>query len=79
MFCNMCKISSAKHTSQKIEFIPVKEEKQEDVVCVGVPESEPVEQIREKPGIAMDSSDSLYPSLLLSVSLCSAFSVPFMS
>lgn len=75
IFCNMCTISSAKHTSQKIEFIPVEEEKQEDVVCVGVPESEPVEQIREKPGIAVGSSDSLCPLLLLSISLCSAFSV----
>lgn len=66
----MYTISSAKRGSQKIEFRPVKEEKQEDVVLVGVPESEPVEQIREKPGIAVGSSDSL--SLLASA-------VPFLS
>lgn len=59
----MCKISSAKRTSQKIEFRPVEEEKQEDVVLVGVPESEPVEQFREKPGIAVGGSDSLSLSL----------------
>uniref|UniRef100_A0A670INY8 Protein 4.1 n=1 Tax=Podarcis muralis TaxID=64176 RepID=A0A670INY8_PODMU len=42
-------LDGAKRGSQKIEFKPVEEEKQEDVVLVGVPESEPVEQIREKP------------------------------
>ncbi|XP_066494621.1 protein 4.1 isoform X5 [Tiliqua scincoides] len=42
-------LDGAKRTSQKIEFRPVEEEKQEDVVLVGVPESEPVEQFREKP------------------------------
>ncbi|XP_033013838.1 protein 4.1 isoform X5 [Lacerta agilis] len=42
-------LDGAKRGSQKIEFRPVEEEKQEDVVFVGVPESEPVEQIREKP------------------------------
>ncbi|XP_060131728.1 protein 4.1 isoform X6 [Zootoca vivipara] len=42
-------LDGAKRGSQKIEFRPVEEEKQEDVVLVGVPESEPVEQIREKP------------------------------
>ncbi|XP_077193298.1 protein 4.1 isoform X1 [Paroedura picta] len=42
-------LDGAKRTSQKIEFIPVEEEKQEDMVFVGVPESEPVEQIQEKP------------------------------
>ncbi|XP_054854991.1 protein 4.1 isoform X2 [Eublepharis macularius] len=42
-------LDGAKRTSQKIEFIPVEEEKQEDVVFVGVPKSEPVEQFREKP------------------------------
>nr|XP_034975093.1 protein 4.1 isoform X10 [Zootoca vivipara] len=44
-------LDGAKRGSQKIEFRPVEEEKQEDVVLVGVPESEPVEQIREKPAI----------------------------
>uniref|UniRef100_A0ACB8FSV5 Uncharacterized protein n=1 Tax=Sphaerodactylus townsendi TaxID=933632 RepID=A0ACB8FSV5_9SAUR len=45
-------LDGAKRTSQKIEFIPVEEEKQEDVVCVGVPDSQPVEQFREKPARA---------------------------
>nr|XP_056701733.1 protein 4.1 [Euleptes europaea] len=45
-------LDGAKRTSQKIEFIPVEEQKQEDVVCVGVPESEPVEQFQEKPAKA---------------------------
>ncbi|XP_044290652.1 protein 4.1 isoform X18 [Varanus komodoensis] len=42
-------LDGAKRGSQKIEFRPVEEEKHEDVVLVGVPESEPVEQFQEKP------------------------------
>ncbi|KAM6428043.1 protein 4.1 isoform 6-T7 [Liasis olivaceus] len=42
-------LDGAKRGSQKIQFKPVEEEKQEDVVLVGVPESEPVEQFQEKP------------------------------
>ncbi|XP_061452201.1 protein 4.1 isoform X25 [Rhineura floridana] len=42
-------LDGAKRGSQKIEFRPVEEEKQEDMVLVGVPETEPVEQMREKP------------------------------
>ncbi|XP_007427752.1 protein 4.1 isoform X16 [Python bivittatus] len=44
-------LDGAKRGSQKIQFKPVEEEKQEDVVLVGVPESEPVEQFQEKPAI----------------------------
>ncbi|XP_053254534.1 protein 4.1 isoform X12 [Podarcis raffonei] len=50
-------LDGAKRGSQKIEFKPVEEEKQEDVVLVGVPESEPVEQIREKPAVAVVTPD----------------------
>ncbi|XP_066494631.1 protein 4.1 isoform X14 [Tiliqua scincoides] len=50
-------LDGAKRTSQKIEFRPVEEEKQEDVVLVGVPESEPVEQFREKPAVAVVTPD----------------------
>ncbi|XP_058051246.1 protein 4.1 isoform X2 [Ahaetulla prasina] len=42
-------LDGAKRGSQKIQFKLVEEEKQEDVVLVGVPESEPVEQFQEKP------------------------------
>ncbi|KAJ7304233.1 hypothetical protein JRQ81_011770 [Phrynocephalus forsythii] len=42
-------LDGAKRGSQKIEFRPVEEEKQEHVVLVEVPESEPVEQFQEKP------------------------------
>lgn len=68
----MCKISSAKRGSQKIQFKLVEEEKQEDVVLVGVPESEPMEQFQEKPGIAVGSTDSLSVpvSALLFLSFC---------
>lgn len=57
IFCNIYTISLAKRTSQKIEYKPVEEE--EDMVFVGVPESEPVDHFRETPGISVDSSDSL--------------------
>ncbi|XP_019367699.1 PREDICTED: protein 4.1 isoform X3 [Gavialis gangeticus] len=42
-------LDGAKRTTQKIEFRPVEEEKQEEVVMVEVPESKPVEQFQEKP------------------------------
>ncbi|KAK9394677.1 protein 4.1 [Crotalus adamanteus] len=42
-------LDGAKRGSQKIQFKLVEKEKQEDVVLVGVPESEPVEQFQEKP------------------------------
>ncbi|XP_078236293.1 protein 4.1 isoform X35 [Pogona vitticeps] len=42
-------LDGAKRGSQKIEFRPVEEEKQEHVVLVGFPESEPMEQFQEKP------------------------------
>ncbi|XP_025057743.1 protein 4.1 isoform X2 [Alligator sinensis] len=43
-------LDGAKRTTQKIEFRPVEEEKQEEVVVmVEVPESKPVEQFQEKP------------------------------
>uniref|UniRef100_A0A8D0BDC1 Protein 4.1 n=1 Tax=Salvator merianae TaxID=96440 RepID=A0A8D0BDC1_SALMN len=44
-------LDGAKRDSQKIEFRPIEEEKQEKVVVVVVPESEPVEQFREKPAV----------------------------
>ncbi|KAM3829733.1 protein 4.1 isoform 2-T2 [Vipera latastei] len=44
-------LDGAKRGSQKIQFKLVEEEKQEDVLLVGVPESEPVEQFQEKPAI----------------------------
>ncbi|XP_044290656.1 protein 4.1 isoform X22 [Varanus komodoensis] len=50
-------LDGAKRGSQKIEFRPVEEEKHEDVVLVGVPESEPVEQFQEKPAVAVVTPD----------------------
>ncbi|XP_063168055.1 protein 4.1 isoform X19 [Candoia aspera] len=50
-------LDGAKRGSQKIQFKPVEEEKQEDVVLVGVPESEPVEQFQEKPAVAVVTPD----------------------
>ncbi|XP_032084364.1 protein 4.1 isoform X3 [Thamnophis elegans] len=44
-------LDGAKRGSQKIQFKLVEEEKQEDVVLVGVPESEPMEQFQEKPAM----------------------------
>lgn len=61
---NMCTISSAKRATQKVEFRAVEEEKQEEVVVVEVPEPKPVDQFREKPGIAV-----------VATTLCSAFAV----
>ncbi|XP_077193311.1 protein 4.1 isoform X12 [Paroedura picta] len=55
-------LDGAKRTSQKIEFIPVEEEKQEDMVFVGVPESEPVEQIQEKPVAVVTPDRSTRPT-----------------
>ncbi|XP_058051261.1 protein 4.1 isoform X15 [Ahaetulla prasina] len=50
-------LDGAKRGSQKIQFKLVEEEKQEDVVLVGVPESEPVEQFQEKPAVAVVTPD----------------------
>uniref|UniRef100_A0A8D0B6E0 Protein 4.1 n=1 Tax=Salvator merianae TaxID=96440 RepID=A0A8D0B6E0_SALMN len=50
-------LDGAKRDSQKIEFRPIEEEKQEKVVVVVVPESEPVEQFREKPAVAVVTPD----------------------
>uniref|UniRef100_A0A8D0H0M8 Protein 4.1 n=1 Tax=Sphenodon punctatus TaxID=8508 RepID=A0A8D0H0M8_SPHPU len=51
-------LDGAKHTSQKIEFIPIEEEeKQEDVVMVEVPDSKPVEHFQEKPAVAVVTPD----------------------
>ncbi|XP_042296080.1 protein 4.1 isoform X3 [Sceloporus undulatus] len=50
-------LDGAKRGSQKIEFKLVEEEKQEHVVLVGVPESEPVEQFQEKPAVAVVTPD----------------------
>lgn len=61
---NMCTISSAKRATQKVEFRAVEEEKQEEVVVVEVPEPKPVDQFREKPGIAV-----------VATTLCSAFAI----
>nr|XP_009666082.1 PREDICTED: protein 4.1 [Struthio camelus australis] len=46
-------LDGAKRATQKVEFRAVEEEKQEEVVVVEVPESKPVDQSREKPGIAV--------------------------
>nr|XP_020655369.1 protein 4.1 isoform X8 [Pogona vitticeps] len=50
-------LDGAKRGSQKIEFRPVEEEKQEHVVLVGFPESEPMEQFQEKPAVAVVTPD----------------------
>ncbi|XP_006021941.1 protein 4.1 isoform X10 [Alligator sinensis] len=51
-------LDGAKRTTQKIEFRPVEEEKQEEVVVmVEVPESKPVEQFQEKPAVAVITPD----------------------
>ncbi|KAM3829737.1 protein 4.1 isoform 6-T6 [Vipera latastei] len=50
-------LDGAKRGSQKIQFKLVEEEKQEDVLLVGVPESEPVEQFQEKPAVAVVTPD----------------------
>ncbi|XP_032084374.1 protein 4.1 isoform X12 [Thamnophis elegans] len=50
-------LDGAKRGSQKIQFKLVEEEKQEDVVLVGVPESEPMEQFQEKPAVAVVTPD----------------------
>ncbi|XP_053122898.1 protein 4.1 isoform X23 [Hemicordylus capensis] len=49
-------LDGAKQTYQ-IEVRPVEEEKQEEMVLVGVPESEPVEHFREKPAVAVVTPD----------------------
>ncbi|XP_061870650.1 protein 4.1 isoform X12 [Colius striatus] len=45
-------LDGAKRATQKVEFRDVKEEKQEEVV-VEVPEPKPVDQIQEKPAVAV--------------------------
>lgn len=63
---NMCPVSSAKRATQKVEVRTVEEEKQKEVV--GVPEPKPVDQIQEKPGIAV----------VMAKTLCSAFPILYM-
>ncbi|XP_075029736.1 protein 4.1 isoform X19 [Calonectris borealis] len=46
-------LDGAKRATQKVEFRAVEEEKQEEVVVVEVPEPKPVDQIREKPAVAV--------------------------
>ncbi|KAM6108732.1 protein 4.1 isoform 11-T14 [Pterocles gutturalis] len=46
-------LDGAKRAPQKVEFRAVEEEKQEEVVVVEVPEPKPVDQIREKPAVAV--------------------------
>ncbi|KAM8997268.1 protein 4.1 isoform 13-T14 [Ara ararauna] len=46
-------LDGAKRATQKVEFRAIEEEKQEEVVVVEVPESKPVDQIREKPAAAV--------------------------
>lgn len=65
----MCPISSAKRATQKVEFRAIEEEKQEEVVVVEVPEPKPVDQIREKPGIAV---------VVVATTLCSTFPILYM-
>ncbi|XP_052667055.1 protein 4.1 isoform X15 [Harpia harpyja] len=46
-------LDGAKRATQKVEFRAVEEEKQEEVVVVEVPEPKPMDQIREKPAVAV--------------------------
>uniref|UniRef100_A0A8C3PPX9 Protein 4.1 n=1 Tax=Calidris pygmaea TaxID=425635 RepID=A0A8C3PPX9_9CHAR len=46
-------LDGAKRATQKVEFRAVEEEKQEEVVVVEVPEPKPVDQMREKPAVAV--------------------------
>ncbi|XP_071624012.1 protein 4.1 isoform X31 [Heliangelus exortis] len=46
-------LDGAKRATQKVEFRALEEEKQEEVVVVEVPEPKPVDQIREKPAVAV--------------------------
>lgn len=65
---NMCPVSSAKRATQKVEFRTIEEEKQKEVVVVEVPEPKSVDQIQEKPGIAV----------VVAKTLCSAFPILYM-
>ncbi|XP_010220697.1 PREDICTED: protein 4.1-like, partial [Tinamus guttatus] len=57
-------LDGAKRATQKVEFRAVEEEKQEEVVVVEVPEPKPVDESREKPGIAV-----------VAMTLCSALPI----
>ncbi|OWK56240.1 Protein 4.1 [Lonchura striata] len=46
-------LDGAKRATQKVEFRAIEEEKQKEVVVVEVPEPKPVDQIREKPAVAV--------------------------
>ncbi|KAM6240000.1 protein 4.1 isoform 4-T4 [Porphyrio hochstetteri] len=46
-------LDGAKRATQKVEFRAVKEEKQEEVVVVEVPEPKPADQVQEKPAVAV--------------------------
>ncbi|XP_054251402.1 protein 4.1 isoform X6 [Indicator indicator] len=46
-------LDGAKRVTQRVEFRAVEEEKQEKVVVVEVPEPKPMDQIQEKPAVAM--------------------------
>ncbi|XP_064327751.1 protein 4.1 isoform X25 [Phalacrocorax carbo] len=46
-------LDGAKRATQKVEFRALEEEKQEEVVAVEVPEPKPVDQIQEKPAVAV--------------------------
>ncbi|POI33446.1 hypothetical protein CIB84_002802 [Bambusicola thoracicus] len=64
LLCAYAASCLAKRATQKVEFRAVEEEKQEEVVVVEVPEPKPVDQFREKPGIAV-----------VATTLCSAFAI----
>ncbi|XP_041255993.1 protein 4.1 isoform X11 [Onychostruthus taczanowskii] len=46
-------LDGAKRATQKVEFRTIEEEKQKEVVLIEVPEPKPVDQIREKPAVAV--------------------------
>ncbi|XP_054026674.1 protein 4.1 isoform X5 [Dryobates pubescens] len=46
-------LDGAKCATQRVEFRAIEEEKQEKVVVVEVPEPKPMDEIREKPAVAM--------------------------
>ncbi|XP_059724900.1 protein 4.1 isoform X19 [Haemorhous mexicanus] len=46
-------LDGAKRATQKVEFRTIEEEKQKEVVVVEVPEPKPVDQIQEKPAVAV--------------------------
>ncbi|XP_068015050.1 protein 4.1 isoform X12 [Melanerpes formicivorus] len=50
-------LDGAKCATQRVEFRAVEEEKQEKVVVVEVPEPKPMDEIREKPAVAMISPE----------------------